>query len=67
MSKMVKLKIVPPKGYRITKNLKYVDILVLTYDFDVLFWQDGSLDNDNEFIECMYIFADKIKKKWGFL
>lgn len=61
--KRFKLNIVPPKGYKLVKHPKYVDTLVLTYDFETLFWIDASLENDNEEMECLYIFADKIKSK----
>lgn len=57
------LKVVPPKGYKITKDPKFLDTLVLTFDFEILFWRDASLENDNEEMLCLDIYCDKIKRK----
>jgi hypothetical protein len=63
--KKIKATVIPPKGYCITKNPKYIDTLVLiadNYEPNIICWVDASIDReDNPNIECLYIYADKKK------
>ena len=56
--------VVPPKGYHITQNPKFIETLVLICSFNngKLLWKDASLESEPS-EACLYIFADKIKKR----